>query len=236
MKKNSPATVAHLTHSSCPMLSLPAILTLFVDMNDIVFGENGITAYEEKVSYLTTLIHLLRHAETKLDPSALADRWHISEKGAESALVLASGGVFDNVDLIITSAEDKAFETAVPFARRIDADITRNPSFNELNRGTGPFTSPEEYLERVRIALSDPESSSSGWETAADALRRFEQGIHTIESRTGAHSLLLVSHGLVLSLYFAHLLKTEKVYERWRRLGFCSWGTVRNGRVVKDIV
>ncbi|UCH04892.1 MAG: histidine phosphatase family protein [Candidatus Thorarchaeota archaeon] len=185
---------------------------------------------------MTTLIHLLRHAETKLDPSVPADRWHISEKGMESARVLASSGVFDNVDMIVTSAEDKAYETAMPIAKRIDVDITRNSSFNEMNRGTGPFTSHEEYLERVHSALSVPESSISGWETAANALRRFEQGIHNIESETGARSLLLVSHGLVLSLYFAHLLGTEEVYERWRRLDFCSWGTVRNRKVVKDIV
>ncbi|MFX0044435.1 MAG: histidine phosphatase family protein [Candidatus Hermodarchaeota archaeon] len=205
-------------------------------MNDIVFGENSITAYEDKASYVTTLIHLLRHAETKLDPGVPADRWHISEVGAGSAQVLASSGVFDNVDMIVTSAEDKAYETALPIAKRIDADITRNSSFNELNRGTGPFTSHEEYLERVHSALSVPESSICGWETAANALRRFEQGIHNIESETAARSLLLVSHGLVLSLYFAHLLGTEEVYKRWRRLDFCSWGTVRNSRVVKDIV
>jgi len=205
-------------------------------MNDIVFGENSNRAYEHKVSYVTTLIHLLRHAETKLDPSVPADRWHISEDGAESARVLASSGVFDSVDLIVTSAEDKAFETAVPIARRIGLEITRDSSFNELSRGTGPFISPEEYLERVRSALNDHESSSRGWETAASALRRFEQGIHSIESDTGARSLLLVSHGLVLSLYFADLLKTEEVYERWRRLDFCSWGTVRSRTVVKDIV
>ncbi|MFX1416190.1 MAG: histidine phosphatase family protein [Promethearchaeota archaeon] len=185
---------------------------------------------------MITLIHLLRHAETKLDPSVPADRWHVSEVGMESAEVLASSGVFDSVDMIVTSAEDKAFETAVPFAKRIDVEITRDSSFNELNRGTGPLTSPEEYLERVRTALGDPESSTSGWETAVNALGRFKQGIDAVGSETGARSILLVSHGLVLSLYFAHLLNKEEVYERWRRLGFCSWGTVRDGKVLKDIV
>jgi broad specificity phosphatase PhoE len=218
------------------ILSSSAIFTLFVDMNDIVFGEDSNTTYEDEASCVTTLIHLLRHAETKLDPSLPADRWHLSEEGVKSAHALASSGVFDGVDLIVTSAEDKAFETAIPIVKRIDTDIIRNSSFNELYRGTGPFTSPEDYLERVRITLSDPESSTSGWETAADALRRFEQGIHNIEARSEARSLLLVSHGMVLSLYFAHLLKTEEVYKRWRELGFCSWGTVRNRKVVKDIV
>jgi broad specificity phosphatase PhoE len=205
-------------------------------MNDIVFGENSNGAYEDKASNVTTLIHLLRHAETKLDPSIPVDRWHLSEEGLESAQALASSGVFDNVDMIVTSAEDKAYQTAVPIAKRIDADIASNSSFNELNRGFGPFTSHQEYLEQVRIALTVPESSASGWETAADALRRFEQGIDSIESGTGASSLLLVSHGMVLSLYFAHLLKAEEVYKRWRRLDFCSWGTVTNRKVVKDIV
>ncbi|MHA2378135.1 MAG: histidine phosphatase family protein [Candidatus Thorarchaeota archaeon] len=185
---------------------------------------------------MTTLIHLLRHAETKLDPCVPADRWHISEEGAKSARVLASSSVFDSVDLIVASAEEKAYETAVPIAKRIGAEITRNPSLNELNRGDGPFTLHSGYLKRVRLALSDQESSISGWETAANALRRFEQGIQEIESSMRARTLLLVSHGLVLSLYFAHLLKTEEVYERWRRLDFCSWGTVRNREVVRDIV
>jgi len=207
-----------------------------VNTNDIVFGGRITSSYEDKLIHVKPLIHLLRHAESKLDPNVPADRWHISEEGTESARALASSGVFDDVDLIVTSAEDKAFETAVPIARRIDAEVIRNSSFNELYRGTGPFTSREEYHERVRTAFSIPSSSTGGWETAASALRRFEQGINRVESGTGARSLLLVSHGLVLSLYFARLLKTEEVYDRWRRLEFCSWGTVRNRTVLKDIV
>ncbi len=212
------------------------MLTFLTEVSDIVFGGNRNSKSESKVDHVTTLIHLLRHAETRLDSNVPADRWHISEEGMESARILASSGVFDEVDMIVTSDENKALETAEPFAKRIDAEIIRNSSFNELDRGTGPFTSREEYLERVRTALGAPESSTSGWEVAANALGRFTKGIDAFESGTGARSILLVSHGLVLSLYFAHLLNAKDVYERWRRLGFCYWGTVRGGKVLKDIV
>ncbi|MFW9799617.1 MAG: histidine phosphatase family protein [Candidatus Thorarchaeota archaeon] len=185
---------------------------------------------------MDTLIHLLRHAETRIDPNTSPVEWHVTEEGAKIAQMLASSGVFDNVDLVVSSAEYKAIESAQPFAERLGLETSIEPRFNELERVGDHISSRNEYLRRVKLALLNQDSSVHGWETAANAIRRFKQGIRSVESKAESDAVLVVSHGLVLSLYFATLLDLDEVYDRWLRLEFCSWGTVKNQHVIKDIV
>jgi len=76
-----------------------------------------------------------------------------------------------------------------------------------------------------------------GWETALHALCRFTGVLEEIASEEEDRRILIVSHGCVLSLYFADLLNSlDNVYERWRKIRFCSWGKVESGKVLKDII
>ncbi|MFQ5831232.1 MAG: histidine phosphatase family protein [Candidatus Thorarchaeota archaeon] len=185
---------------------------------------------------MATLIHFLRHAETRIDPDTSPSRWHVTREGVKTARMLASSGMFDKVDLVVTSAESKAIETARPFAVKLGLEIIIEPRFNELERVGGHIESQNEYLRRVQLAFRNQDSSAHGWETAASAIRRFEQGIRSIESEIESDTVLVVSHGLVLSLYFATLLDVDDVYERWLRLEVCAWGSVKNRQVIKDII
>lgn len=181
-------------------------------------------------------IVFLRHAETLVSPDSPASEWHLAPSGQSESYELAASGVLGKIDAIVSSDELKAIETAEPFARILGLEIERNHNFRELNRNAGPFLGREEYISCVRDLLSNPSAQPNGWECAADALTRTKSGVQQIMSQHGLKRVLVVSHGLVLTLYFADLQATmHEAFDRWNRLPFCGWGVVSNNRVLRDI-
>ncbi len=186
-------------------------------------------------SIMIGLLHLMRHAETAIDEKIPAHEWLLTEEGFRQARNLASMGIFDSIDSIISSPEPKALQTARPFADRLGIDIDSYPELRELDRSKGRFLSNVEYLQSVECILNRHDAIP-GWEFREHAMARFQAGLKKITNKGGFKEALVISHGLVLSMHFASLLGVEKVFPRWQRLKFCSWGTLQGNDVIKDIV
>jgi len=181
-------------------------------------------------------IVFLRHAETIVDPDSPASEWHLALSGRSESYDLAASGILGEIDVIVSSDEMKAVETAEPFVRMFGLEIDRNHDFRELNRGAGPFLTREEYVSCVEAVLKNPSAQPYGWESAADALARIKMGVQQTKLQHGSKRVLVVSHGLVLTLYFADLQATmHEAFDRWNRLPFCGWGVVSNNRIQRDI-
>ncbi|MCG3220451.1 MAG: histidine phosphatase family protein [Candidatus Heimdallarchaeota archaeon] len=180
----------------------------------------------------------LRHALTKIDPSKPADQWELSEEGIRNIKEIVLSGVFDNVDLIIASAENKAIQTASYIANKIDKKIVTEASFNELNRGFSFKVNKNEYDKIVEKALIHWEECIDSWESARSTLDRFLEGVKIVNQEYSDKKIIVVCHGINLSLYFAHLLNIpdNQLFLRWKNLEFCAWGIVKNKKVVIDIV
>ena len=179
-------------------------------------------------------ITILRHAETEIVSTTPIQDWHLTEDGTRRSQELAETGVFDHIEHIFTSNEYKAHYTALPIAERLGLKIVHVPTISELFRGS-PLLSNEEYISRVGMILSYPPKHVDGWEDPDEALSRFKNAIDEIAQK--GDNILVVSHGLVMSLYFSELLGLrEMAFNRWKQLKFLSWGIVTNGEVLKDIV
>ena len=62
-------------------------------------------------------------------------------------------------------------------------------------------------------------------------------GIRGVDRIKEVENILIVSHGIVLTLYFAKLMDMMEVaYQRWVQLKFLSYGIVEDGVVKQDIV
>ncbi len=178
---------------------------------------------------------ILRHAETAIDRATPAINWHLTEDGRFRSYSHAETGIFDDVTSIYSSSEQKAISTVMPFAQRLGLEVETLYNLNELDRGLGPSLSKDEYLRNVRDVLSFPSRPVEGWENPEDALSRFRNAIESISHND--IDVLVISHGLVMSLYFAECLGQRKLaFERWRKLEFLSWGAISSGKVLKDIV
>lgn len=165
-----------------------------------------------------------RHALTTVDKTQPADKWVISEEGIKDACEKISSGHFDDVDVIISSSEKKAIQTAYYLSQRIEKEIILNPSFRELDRGIKFVGSKEDYETMVWRTFNKPTQSSFGWETAKEALVRFKRGLERIENTYSNKKIFLVSHGIVLSLFISDYYKWDpnKTFEYWKELGFCE--------------
>lgn len=184
---------------------------------------------------MNNTIYFLRHAQSVADSRAPQSTWLLSEVGLNQARD-ARRRMKTEFDVILSSAEQKAVRTAEIFVLDSSLEIQVDSVFNELNRDRGSFLSQADYNLRVKEAMTTSCMSVNGWETVQSALERFTNGVQRIDKEYTNKQILLVSHGIVLSLYFAALLNCEDVvYHRWLQLHPCSWGKVENGIVTIDI-
>ena len=187
---------------------------------------------------MATKLIFLRHGETVKDLEVESCCWSLSEAGRRQAREVADRPVMNEAEAINTSNELKAYQTAEPLAAKLDLSIKQDPAFDEVKRGGG-FFSESQFIAEKNRQLSDLSYRAFGEasETGLEALERFRQGIKRVIERSPDRTILIVSHGTILSIYFAQLLdKLDELPERWHRTGFGAYGVVAGDRVVKDIV
>ena len=186
---------------------------------------------------MNNTIYFLRHAETKVDKNMPISAWQLSENGIKQVEELSQTNIFNDIDVIISSAEEKAVQTAQPFVHKLGKEITRIPELNELDRDKGGFLEKDEFDKTVKFCLTNRDKSINNWETANHALERFSKKIEKIDAHNENKKILIVAHGFVLNLYFAQLLHTlDRVFDRMQKSSYCDWGIVKDKKVIKDII
>ncbi len=162
-------------------------------------------------------LYLITHAHTEQIMQVDARIWRLSTRGVEQSQLLACLPLWDSVQRIVLSSEPKTRLTVEPVIAQRAMPVVVDRRFDELRRGGWI----DDHGEQVRAAFSRPEDSVGGWEPAAGALHRFVKGIDDLCRAYPDQCLALVSHGLVLSLYRAHLLNQSCVrYADWQALNF----------------
>nr|KXH72196.1 MAG: hypothetical protein AM325_01610 [Candidatus Thorarchaeota archaeon SMTZ1-45] len=186
---------------------------------------------------MSNSLYFLRHAETKIELSIPVREWSITNEGILLTRELAKSDQLSAIDGIIHSSEPKARQTAEIFAEGLDIQMYQISGFDELSREHEGKLTNEEYRDRVRRTLTNLEENVIGWESGADALKRFEDAVKKIDIMFHQKNILIVTHGIVLILYFSKLKGLLSIaFERWSQLEFLAWGLVRDGCVLVDIV
>jgi len=179
----------------------------------------------------------LRHAETKVDENSVISKWLLAENDKKKAINILNSELFTDVDIIITSGEEKAYQTAYPLSERLHKEIIRDKNLNEILRDQGRYLkTKDEYIKTIKLCVENRNQSYNNWETANHALKRFSKAIQEIDSKFSNKKILIVAHGGVINLYFAKILgKLENVFERILTNTFCDYGIIQNNKVIKDI-
>jgi len=181
-------------------------------------------------------IIFLRHADTQKDPNVHAAEWGLSELGAEQAEGVKDIADMQDVEVIYVSEERKTELTVKPLADSLGITPIKDGRFNEVARGE-KFLSKEEFELEKNRQLEDLEYAAFNGETGNAALARFKEGVEAAVAAHPDKTLLIVTHGTVLNLYFADLLGSfTDLPDRWSRTAFCAYGIVEDGNVTKDIV
>jgi broad specificity phosphatase PhoE len=185
---------------------------------------------------VNNILIFFRHAETKIDKGVKNSEWSLTDKGKLDALTIAKSNFFDDIDIIIASAEEKTYKTIYPLAEKLKKEVLREAELNEILRDHGKFLETKEYLTTMKLCLINKDQSFNNWETANKALERFSKKIEEIDNDYDDKKILIVSHGTVINLYFAKFLgKLEHVFNRAQTNTFCDFGIIQNEKVIRDI-
>ena len=179
----------------------------------------------------------IRHAKTKVDKSIVIENWVLTDDGEKASEELVKSGKFDDIDILISSKEDKAYLTIKPLAERLKKKIIRIEELGEIKRPNSEKLTSEEYEEMKIKIFKDLDYAEHSWETANHALNRFKEAIEKINKSYKNKKIIICAHGTVMTLYFAYLQnKLDDLFSRWEGLGFGSYGIVEDNKVIKDIV
>jgi 2,3-bisphosphoglycerate-dependent phosphoglycerate mutase len=182
-------------------------------------------------------IIFLRHAATKKDKDISVSQWTLTDEGKKEVQELTDSGIFDDVDIIISSTEKKAYLTVEPLAKKLSKEITPIKELSEINRDSGKIMPKEEYDQMKVKIFEDFDYTNYGWETVNSALNRFKKAVEDIDQKYDGKKIIIASHGTVMTTYFSYLQnELDNVFKRWKSLGFLDYGIIKNGKVIKDII
>ena len=160
-------------------------------------------------------LYLVRHARTKMSGDA-AEHWPLSEEGQREAGILARQSFWREVELIFSSPEPKALQTAKPAAHRWSIPLEAADCLHEVHR---PHLIPD-YENTIARFFSNPETSIAGLEPAIQAAERITRCIKELSTEHSEKTLTIVSHGLVTALFLARLEGRWPTVAEWRAIPF----------------
>ncbi len=159
------------------------------------------------------MLFLIRHARTVQDPAVPVAEWRLDPAGAEAVVALERAHPWREVPRWYSSPEHKATATA---AALTDREPVLLDGLREVRRGGWH----EDYAGTVGRFFAVPDAAPApGWETANAALARFDACLWEIAGRS-SDDAVVVSHGLVITLWLAHLRRRPVDLAAWSALGF----------------
>ncbi len=147
----------------------------------------------------------LSHPEVVIDPKIPTPRWGLSEVGRQRLQTAAAVGIFDHIEVIISSSEQKAIDSAKIIDGRIGVGFIQDPQCDENDRSALGFLPPEEFEKVADQFFAQPAQSAFGWETANDAQLRIVEAVAAHLQNNANRNILFVGHGAVGTLLKCHI-------------------------------
>lgn len=161
---------------------------------------------------------LVRHSLPEIKKDLPAHEWKLSEEGKARAGRLADVLKSRGFDLLATSYEPKAIETARIVAAKCGVDFHLTADLHEHERSTTPYLSTPEFEAAIHEFFEKPDRLIFGDETANQAHERFSGAVYSILSENDTRKIVIVAHGTVISLFVSRLIG-QPGFTIWAGLG-----------------
>jgi broad specificity phosphatase PhoE len=171
---------------------------------------------------MTKYLILVKHSVPEIEEGRHASAWPLSKEGQFRAHQLALELERYVPEAIFSSPEPKALETAEILARHFELELETVPGLREHDRSKVPYLPHEAFQDSLRTFFQYPDERVFGRETADEAHARFYRAVHSILNEHNHKTVLVVSHGTVISLFVARLTGGSDV-ELWSKLGLPSF-------------
>jgi 2,3-bisphosphoglycerate-dependent phosphoglycerate mutase len=185
---------------------------------------------------MTKHLILVKHSLPRIVETLPASEWTLSEEGRTRAERLAEQLRSFEPEIIISSEESKAKETAEIVGRLLQLEVQVVPDLYEHDRSNISYLSQEQFRTSVREFFQRPNELIFGKETADQSHARFYQAVHSILNEHRNKTIVIVSHGTVISLFVSRLTGSSD-FELWNMLGlpsFIAMDLHSNTLIVRD--
>jgi broad specificity phosphatase PhoE len=165
---------------------------------------------------------LAKHSLPKVEKNLPANKWKLSDEGQARARWLAERLSCFQPDVIISSHEPKAKETAEIAANILQLELHIVEGLHEHDRSNLPYLSEEEFQASIREFFQKPGVLIFGEEAANEAHTRFYRAVHSVLKDHANKTVAIVAHGTVISLFVSRLAGISELM-LWNELGLPSF-------------
>jgi len=151
----------------------------------------------------------LTHPQVVIDPLTPIAQWGLNEIGAARVTRLIASDALAGTTQVISSAEQKALETAEPIASALGATLQIREATHENGRTATGYLPGPEFEQTADAFFANPDRSIRGWEFARDAQTRIVAELDAVLGTHKTGDLLVVGHGGVGTLLYCHLAGLE---------------------------
>ena len=170
----------------------------------------------------TRRLVLVRHSMPEIERDRPASSWGLGEIGRRRSELLADRLRGLGPEVVWSSREPKAVETAEVVADRLGVPVQTADGLEEHHRrGVPYFPTREEFEGAIEHFFNRPDQLVLGTETAAQSLNRFTAAVDCVVGQ-GITESIVVTHGTVMTLYVARVDRVRPICF-WRRLGLPSY-------------
>ena len=170
----------------------------------------------------STALVLVKHARPVLDPSKPAKEWRLAAEGELQSKRLASRLRAFAPLRLVASPEPKASRTGQLVAAELGLQVSSVEGLRELDRPVLSLMSKAEYERKNAAIFADLDRRILGAESGRNALDRFSAAVGAELAWTEAQSLVVITHGTVISLIVGAHNEID-AFELWRKLACPSF-------------
>jgi broad specificity phosphatase PhoE len=172
---------------------------------------------------------LVRHSISKPQAHQSAHTWNLTDAGRLLCARLADKLRPFPITQVMSSDEPKAIDTARSLMVHLDMEastVSVDSGLCETARSTAPyFEDVAEFKRAIQSAMDAPDELRFGEETFYDALSRFRHTVDAIVKQAPDETIVLVSHGTILSLYLSHVSGLS-AYTLWELLDMPAYAVL----------
>ena len=164
---------------------------------------------------------LVRHSVPEIRRNVPASDWTLGGVGRRRATTLAYRLRRFSPELIWSSNEPKAVQTAEIVAESFGVRVRILDGLEEHHRENVPLMSKEQFSAKMEEFFSNSSQLVLGRETAVQARDRMDTAIAEVV-KAGHSDSIVVTHGTVMTLYVAAFASVRS-FCFWRQLGLPSY-------------
>jgi broad specificity phosphatase PhoE len=179
---------------------------------------------------------LVRHSLVELDPALPPKQWRLTPEGRDLCRALAGALRTFKPQVLVSSDEPKATETAELLAGHLRLAWRGQPDLDEHRR---PYAPAEDFEASMQRFFASPDERVFGDESADEARARFAAALDSVLAQEPDRNVAVVSHATVIALYAAPLFHIGAA-ALWARLTNPSFvvidrDTARGAAIIDDI-